>query len=561
MSPLCCGTHSSGLLAELMKLIEIIYSKSSSFVRSSISSEIPSFIITHFGNCLKCPALESCCSCIESLFFEPEIVDSLFLHHKDLILSTFRLIGQSSPPYAALTTLARLSLFPHLRLAFNSLEALHSIVERDPPALTLLPSPIFPSSYPHQQYSGLSFLAACQKKLRIVWTEFQTNLPTDPSSLPKYVQLTKDDPYIITRSLDFCSGSFFLPILLMNATPRIQVASEIIRDLILFVKQDLTTMLTIISNNDNLIAYLRSASSLTTPHVSEVEIQMINSLKHIRVMCEDFVSDGWSFFVNLTYEITDPHKSSFQSIILDDPSFPDLVLNSIKLNHNNVRTQTFSAVTNIIYNYSSMKQQFMTANLAGRMFETVDFVSLPLSESDTLLELTKFLANMSNPIGDDEATWTEQYRLIRVSVFEPAKTFITFIFNNSDKLVLDEAHKTELENSLSGLHYHITNMELHSDEHNGDLVSELVKWEVRQMVEMENEVPFPIVFQKMLDRNSFWNRDERDRLKRREVLLREEGWDDAFELRVVGIEADTDQEIKHDYKEFRIEMAFNADER
>ncbi|KAK2955319.1 hypothetical protein BLNAU_9710 [Blattamonas nauphoetae] len=82
-----------------MALIEILYSKSPSFVRSSLSSEIPSFILTHFENWSTCPALESCCSCLESLFLEPEIVDSLFLQHEDLLLSTFEKIGSSSPPW------------------------------------------------------------------------------------------------------------------------------------------------------------------------------------------------------------------------------------------------------------------------------------------------------------------------------------------------------------------------------------------------------------------------------------------------------------------------------
>ncbi|KAK2961143.1 hypothetical protein BLNAU_3911 [Blattamonas nauphoetae] len=152
-----------------------------------------------------------------------------------LIVTTFRKFGASSPPSAVLSTLARLSLFPHLRIALNSHQALYYIIKQDPPALTLLPSPIFPYSFHLQQYSGLSFLAALTKKLRIVFSEFQTNLPTDPSHLPKYIKVSKDDPFKITHLLDFCSNSFLFLTLLLNATPPIKVDSE---DLKIWIRAD-----------------------------------------------------------------------------------------------------------------------------------------------------------------------------------------------------------------------------------------------------------------------------------------------------------------------------------
>ncbi|KAK2948300.1 hypothetical protein BLNAU_16749 [Blattamonas nauphoetae] len=64
--------------------------------------------------------------------------------------------------------ITRISLFPHLRIAVYSLKALYRVIQPNPPALTHLPSPIFPSSSPHQQYSGFPFLAALTKKLRII---------------------------------------------------------------------------------------------------------------------------------------------------------------------------------------------------------------------------------------------------------------------------------------------------------------------------------------------------------------------------------------------------------
>ncbi|KAK2944486.1 hypothetical protein BLNAU_20583 [Blattamonas nauphoetae] len=173
---------------------------------------------------------------------------------------------------------------------------------------------------------------------------------------------------------------------------------------------------------------------------------------------------------------------------------------------------------------------------------------------------------MFEPIGDDDDdedddVQFERYPLIRVSVFEPVKEFITFIFHNSGKLILNENDKTLLENQLCWMRHHINNMELRSDEHDADIVSELVKWEIQQMVEMENEEDLKsIIFSSMLNRTYEWKRDKPERLKRREVVLRKEGWDDAFELRVVKMDADTDLERKLIIEVMRALQALNVDE-
>ncbi|KAK2943038.1 hypothetical protein BLNAU_22049 [Blattamonas nauphoetae] len=495
----------------------------------------------------------------ESLFFECAIVDSLFHQHKDFIFSAFDKIEGSSPPPANITALARISLFPHLRIADCSLEALNEVVKRDPTTFTLLPSPIFPSSSPFEQFSGLSFLAALTKKLRIVFSEFQRNLPTDPSHIPKFIQLTNDVPSIFACSLVFCSNAFLLPTHLMTAEPPIEVDSEIVLELLVLVKEALPMILWTIPFIDNLIHSLPSNSSSTTQMVFEDEMQMVDSLDDLKDGCEEFMSSGWNYLLNLTFILSDPLKSSFQTIILDDPSFTSLILNSLQLSHAYIKLDVIATIQNITVDYPWMKEKFMTSNFVGMMFETVDFVSLPLSESETLFYLTKFLANMFLPIGDDEQARFEQYPRIHVSVFEPAKQFIIFMFRQSDKLILNEEFKAQLEDRLSWIHRHINNMELRSDEHDADFVSELVKWEVRQMVEMENEVNFERVFRRSIwNRAREWRRGKQERKKRREVRLREEGWDDALELRVVGIEVDTNQSLADHAALFRIDQGFNT---
>ncbi|KAK2944498.1 hypothetical protein BLNAU_20595 [Blattamonas nauphoetae] len=194
------------------------------------------------------------------------------------------------------------------------------------------------------------------------------------------------------------------------------------------------------------------------------------------------------------------------------------------------------------------------------MFETVDFVSLPLSESEILFELIRFITSMFIPNGENEVAQIKQYPLIRVSVLEPAKPFLTFIINNRDRLILNEQDKAELENRLCWIHRHVTNMEARFDEHDADFVSELVKWEMQMMVEMENKEHLKIIFRNILNRAWHWRRNQPERQKRREVRLREEGWDDAFELRVVGIGENTNQGLVGHAADFRVELAFNADE-
>ncbi|KAK2961197.1 hypothetical protein BLNAU_3965 [Blattamonas nauphoetae] len=353
-------------------------------------------------------------------------------------------------------------------------------------------------------------------------------------------------------TLIFCTCSFILPLLILRASPRIEVDSEIIRELILFVKESITTILANISSIDNLIASLPSDSSPTTPFLSGVDEKLDVSLTNLRIGFEMFVHAGWSFFADITFEITEPHNSSFQTIILDDPSFPDLIINSLQLNHKDIRENTVSAISNIVHSFPSMKDNFISVDLLGRIFETVDFVSLSLSESKPVFQLTIFLANMLFPNGDDEDAKFEQYRLIRVSVFEPAKQFIEFMFHNSDRLIVNEARQQALEIQLAIIHNHIKNMELRSDEHEANFVSEIAKWEVRTMVETESKIAFNFFFENLLNRTYEWRWNQPDRQKRREVRLREEGWDDAFELRVVGMEVDTNRNVQTVVRRFRI---------
>ncbi|KAK2945186.1 hypothetical protein BLNAU_19875 [Blattamonas nauphoetae] len=244
---------------------------------------------------------------------------------------------------------------------------------------------------------------------------------------------------------------------------------------------------------------------------------MTDFLLQLRKKLVVFVCDSWSFFVSQTFSIADPNKSFFQTIILDDPSFLDIILNSLKHDHNDIGANMLNSITNIVLHFLSMKEKFMASNLVGRMLETVDFVSLPLSESKTLFYLTKFIVCMFDPFGNDEEARLSRYPLIRVSVFEPAKQFITFIFHNSEKLILNEELKSLLDRHLCEFHLSLKHLDLQSDEHNSELVSGIVKWNARWTIKMGKDDPFRPVFESILTRACEWRRNKAEQQKRREI--------------------------------------------
>ncbi|KAK2950931.1 hypothetical protein BLNAU_14121 [Blattamonas nauphoetae] len=166
-------------------------------------------------------------------------------------------------------------------------------------------------------------------------------------------------------------------------------------------------------------------------------------------------------------------------------------------------------LVDLLLRSSWMGERVTSAHLVGRMFETVDFVSLPLFDAGTHFILTHHIALIVNPLEEDNEAYFQHLQLVRVSVFEPTKQYTVFSFHNWDRLRLGDVDRTELECHLSQIHSHLNSKELLSDGHDAEI-----------------------------NRTEEWRRNNRERQKRREVLRREEGWDDAFELRVMGIEKD-----------------------
>ncbi|KAK2955936.1 hypothetical protein BLNAU_9096 [Blattamonas nauphoetae] len=512
-------------------------SKSPSFIHSSLSSEIPSFIITQFGDWSNCAALDSCCSCMESLFFEPETVDTLLFQHEDLILSIFRKIEtlHSSPPVS--TTLARISLFPSVRIAYLSLTTLLQITKRSPNTLARLPSPIFPLSSPKSRYSDIQNCLA----------RYTANVLVD------------------IRLLFWCIYSCELLSLTVKNAAHSETFFQLAHDLTGFASEVLRILLHNLSSLESFQASLASTDPQSTrlqpekTHTipSDTIQHPANPAESFTKWASFFVGGIWGFVANIVSQFFFNHPPSYQYVFLDDPSLPHLALQSFQLTRKDRREILYSSLGRLIIYLPYLTKKFISIDLVNQLFETPDLLAIPLSESKTHLSITIFIHGMLNYASADHIT---HYPLVRVSVFEPVKQYVNFLFHNSNKLILDEKNRDIHELHFSWIHNHIKNMELQSDEHDTNIVSGLVKYEVQTMVEMENETHFETVFQSMLDTTSEWNLKNPERLKRREVLLREEGWDDAFELRVVGIEVDSNHHIQELAEHFRIVKTLNADD-
>ncbi|KAK2939905.1 hypothetical protein BLNAU_25182 [Blattamonas nauphoetae] len=366
--------------------------------------------------------------------------------------------------------------------------------------------------------------------------------------------------------VDYVNG---VVLCMLRSDPPIEVDSEVVFALMKLEKDVFSTVLANIPILKDIVSSLQPANSPHLQPTSEtswpqsdekkVDLEPTDPAESLLFWMANYIGNCWEYYERLVGSFPSPLQSSFQTIILDDPSFTDNFLESLKLTTSLGTEICLRAFSRILYT-SSVKERFTSGDLVRKMFETVDFVSLPLSKSEIHFRVTSLLETMLDPVrGDNEAIF-KQYPQLRVSVFEPARQYIHFVFHNFDRFTLNAEYRRAFDNTVCRIHNYIKNMELRSDEHDADFVSELVRWEVRTMVEMENEESFKIVFQTLLNRAYRWKQDKPERQKRREVLLKEEGWDDTLELRVAGIEVNNNQEMLGKIAAFRSMSSFNADE-
>ncbi|KAK2946072.1 hypothetical protein BLNAU_18980 [Blattamonas nauphoetae] len=544
LSPLCCGAHSSGLLAELMKLIEILYSKSPSFIRSSLSSEIPSFVITQFGDWSNCPALESCCSCMESLFFASEISESLFQQLNNIIRFAFDKIIQSSPPSAIITTLARISLFPNHRCSSNVLRTLCHLTSRDSSSIKCCPSTIFSNPSPLQQYSGLSFTYALALKLRSEFTEFNASLQHYLSEVSKTITSSTEAQNISHRPLEVCSDICLLEMFIFNTTPPNEVDIELQRTLVLFAFEAIPSIHAMHSKLDIIISDNRSSEKSPLTRI----------LLSLVVLLERF----WFILMAQCRQKSRPSGTALEPLILDHPSLPALIVMSIKLCMLLSRATVFTPLLNLSA-IPSMKEKFISCDLIRTLFDTVDFLSIPLSNTETHSTLLQILVNMLSPTADDNDQRVAEYPAIRRLVFDQAKEYIRVVLPSLSRATVPSELLINPNQVPIRMHLVLREMELKSQELDADFVSDLVRWEVRWVVDTETDEDFEMVFRTMFRLAAKWKDNLPERLKRREVLLREEGWSDALEQRIVGIETSDRQLQRHLSLVFRYISSFNTD--
>ncbi|KAK2954365.1 hypothetical protein BLNAU_10697 [Blattamonas nauphoetae] len=383
------------------------------------------------------------------------------------------------------------------------------------------------------------------------------------------MEQSKNDTSLLPRMFYFVDYVNGVVLSMLNSDPPIEVDSDIVIALMKLEKDTLSTVLANIPILKDIVSSLQPANppplqptsetSLPQSDEKKVDQEPTDPAESLLFWMANFIGTCWEYYERLVRSFPSPHQSSFQTVILDDPSFTDNFLESLKLATSlgtEICLRTFTRILNMPF----VKERFTSGDLVRKMFETVDFVSLPLSMSAIHYRVTSLLETMMDPVRGDIEALFKQYPQLRVSVFEPARRYIHFVFHNLHRFTLNAEYRRAFDDAVCRIHNDIKNMELRSDEHDAVFVSELVRWEVRTMVEKENEESLKIVFQSMLNRGYRWKQDKPERQKRREVLLREEGWDDTLELRVVGIEVDTNQEMLGKAAAFRSVSSFNADE-
>ncbi|KAK2955061.1 hypothetical protein BLNAU_9992 [Blattamonas nauphoetae] len=186
------------------------FSKLFSFRLSIPTSKFAKFILSSLQNWETCPAIDDCCSCFLSLCKDSETIHRLFSDDRQLIFDTFQKLKEKTPSSVVLNTLTKISLFPYLRNAYNSLIAIHAITNRDHDAFSLLQDPIFPESPPTSPFYGLSFLKSLSIKLQTVFAQFKTDIHMPLSDIPTFLSLTDEEYNFYVRALFFCSSAWDL---------------------------------------------------------------------------------------------------------------------------------------------------------------------------------------------------------------------------------------------------------------------------------------------------------------------------------------------------------------
>ncbi|KAK2950899.1 hypothetical protein BLNAU_14201 [Blattamonas nauphoetae] len=508
------------------------------------TSKFAKFILSSLQNWETCPAIDDCCSCFLSLCDDSETIHRLFSEDIQLIFDTFQKLKEKTPSSVVLNTLAKISLFPYLRIAFNSLIAIHAITNRDHDAFSLIEDPIFPDSPPASPFYDIRMLL---------------------SDIPKFLSLTNEEYNFYTRALFFCSYGWELLVFELDrrsSTVDLETGSSIISH----VKE------VIGSNQEQLLVIHKIADSLPTsainspPHNKDVvggsssqTVSEENNLTKLKKELIDVIWPAWKVLANLTFDYAIGLRPHLHSILADNPKLETVVLRSVEEGDIELIQLTFSSIISLLTIAPENRTRLQSGNLVEKLFSSFDFQSVPLSKAEFHAFTVKFIRHMLAVDGATEEIKQAQFPSLRVSVYNHVWKYLSHVITHSPALTLNEIHRELHEDDVSLCYRHIFFMEVAADELDEAFLLEQAKWEVRWLTEVENEKTLDLRIFTCGNRAYRWRTEKWGRLKRRERMLRKEGWDDALETRVVGLHPEVSEDLRSKVLAFGILALFNLE--
>ncbi|KAK2955046.1 hypothetical protein BLNAU_9977 [Blattamonas nauphoetae] len=236
-----------------------------------------------------------------------------------------------------------------------------------------------------------------------------------------------------------------------------------------------------------------------------------------------------------------PH---LRSILADNPILETVVIRSVEEGDIELIQLTFSAIITLLEIGPENRTRLQSGNLVKKLFSSFDFQSVPLTEADFHSFTVNFIRQMLAVDGATEEIKQAQYPSLRGSVYDHVWKYLSHVITHSPALTLYDTHREKHEDDVSTCYRHIFFMEVAADELDEAFLLEQAKWEVRWLTEVENEETLDFRILTCGNRAYRWRTEKWGRLKRRERMLRKEGWDDAVETRVVGLHPEVSEDLR-----------------
>ncbi|KAK2958194.1 hypothetical protein BLNAU_6898 [Blattamonas nauphoetae] len=218
---------------------------------------------------------------------------------------------------------------------------------------------------------------------------------------------------------------------------------------------------------------------------------------------------------------------------------------------------TFFAVNGFLRITPSIRPRFQFRDFVEKVFSSFDFLSVPLYIPVFHSSTIEFIRRMLQVNGETEEIKLAQLPSLRITVFNHVWPYLAYIITHSPTLNLNHQNRADHESDVTICHRNISCMERNGEELDERFLLEQAKWEVRWLTEVENEKTLKERILTVESRASGWMTENWERQKRRERMQRKEGWDDAVEARVAGLNPEMSPDLKGKVFKLGVLASFN----